>query len=66
MSIYQKYAICGPTDRTIKESSAPEEVEAMTLETFKSLSYKEQVIIKRHWPAVYERLTAPQESRRDV
>ena len=66
MGMYNSYAISGPTDRTIREDSEPGTVENMSLETFKSLSYKEQVIIKRHWPAVYERLTAPQESRRDV
>ena len=60
MGMYNGYAISSPTDHTITEDSCPEIIENMTLQTFGDLTYKEQLIIRRKWPHVYERLTAPQ------
>lgn len=44
----------------------PDEIANMSLETFEAMSYKEQLLYRRHWPDAYERLIKLQEEKRDA
>lgn len=48
------------------ESFTPDEIANMSLETFEAMSYREQLIYKRHWPDAYDRLIKLQEEKRDA
>lgn len=48
------------------ESFTPSQITNMSLETFEAMTYREQLIFKRHWPDAYDRLIRLQEEKRDA
>lgn len=59
--MYTKSYLASDPKRRDIEDFTPDEIKTMSLETFDQLSYKEQVILRKHFPDTYNRLIEIQE-----
>lgn len=61
--MYTKSYLASDPKRRDIEDFTPDEIKNMSLETFDQLTYREQVILRKHFPDSYNRLIEMQEQR---